>query len=115
MSAIVDTIQKIVSDPDKISEIHRGSADEYFFRYAGLPYSILKRDPHDDDFQRLGAYLLYAYADWKGKLAVLEAELLTVFSVDAVSYHSAEMGEAAEVLFARLYRTLQKKTSGSKD
>lgn len=103
---------KILSEPEFISDIFR-SANEYYFRYGGHAFSVLRRTD-DNEF---GRYSIYVYPKWKGTLEDL-AVASSVESEDfpMAAYHQSQFkGADAYDYFAAVYQLMENRQLGLDD
>lgn len=103
----IKTIHAIASAPDRIEDITRRS-NEFYFRFKGHVFSILKRNNPDHD---CGNFTFYVYPDWTGATSALAdffdmqwPEELPMASFDSIGFD--------EEPFARLYDIVNSKYLG---
>jgi hypothetical protein len=104
MSRIVQAVNAMISNPDKIGEVIRGQSEIFFTYKDKYKWSMAERDndhllwfyPGDESLQRLASY---EGDDWEGTAVVL--------------YRASEIGtKEAKASFAELYRLLKERVYG---
>jgi hypothetical protein len=112
----IDVLMKFVTDKSGFQEIY-DDGSEYYFRFKGHIFSILKRSGHD--VNEYGNYSIFVYPQWKHGLK----ELAYSYEQDpnptpTISYHESQFnnininGTNISDLFSELYTFLQEKNLG---
>lgn len=107
---IIEVLEKIVNEPEKIEEI-KVYQTEYFFRFAGQVISLLKRDETDSS---LGEYSLYFYPRWRSSLGqLISTQEHDPDSIQMAPYHSIQFPSPVQkASFKKLYSLLTEKALG---
>jgi hypothetical protein len=104
---ILQLIEKLTENSGRVEEVIK-SGNEFYFRYMGHVFSIMKRSDTSDD--RLGEYGFYIYPNYGGKLANLVESFEYQGDEPEYSHFDVKDFEGdvdAHSVFGRLYRTFQ--------
>jgi hypothetical protein len=113
---IIDVIKKIQSNLDQIEEIH-SVANEYYFRYKGVAFSIMRAFNRDAKY---GKYSFYVYPLSEGLTLNDIAQMSSLGNLtepEMVSYNLGDFHNDPEVtkIFEQLYFSLERKHSNMDD
>ncbi len=108
----IEVIKKILSNIDKIEETF-GTSSEYYFRYKGITFSIMRAFNRE---AKWGPYSFYVYPLWDVSSSLSGIAQLssqgTLDEPDMVSYNSGDYKDAEITkLFEQLFLELQRKHS----
>ncbi len=107
---VIQVMEKILDEPEKIQEVTRSNA-EIFFSFGGQILSVLKREPT----RELGAFGLYFYPKWRGGIRqLISTQEFDPESINMIHYNDAD-SPAHKGLFRRLYDLLEERSSGIDD
>jgi hypothetical protein len=105
MATVNDAILKILTTPDKITEVvARGN--EYYFRFGGHAFSVLSRT---EDIEKFGEYSFYVYPGWTGSLQALSASFEHPNDVDLVTYNENDLPHQTQSALSKLAKLLEEK------
>jgi hypothetical protein len=106
---ITAVAEVMASNPAGIEEFF-ASGNEFYFRYKGHVFSIVRRGLPDED---RGVHSLYVYPKWTKGLSALAAEFdsndYQEPQVKIVGFHGGQLGEEQ---FSKLYNVLDAKDTG---
>jgi hypothetical protein len=104
-------IKKIIGDPEGIEETVRSGGTEFFFRYKGVVFSILRAENRDPS--KFGPFSFYIYPRWTltlGELASFSGQG-QLEEPDMMSYNVVDAAEPLRPLWSQLWHLLNAKDS----
>jgi hypothetical protein len=106
MATVNDAILKILTTPDKITEV-LARGNEYYFRFGGHAFSVLSRT---EDTENLGEHSFYVYPDWPDSLESLSAAFERQNDIKLVVYNANELPPQTQRVLRQLAKLLEEKS-----
>jgi len=107
---VIELFHRVLASPHEVREIFRAE-NEYYFRFLGVPMSILHGPRRD---AKVGPYSFYLYPTLeKQSLAAISESSLTnhLEEPEMVPFHVADYAGEDQELFARVYDLMRQRNT----